>query len=56
MTECMRGSHNPIDVVRTKKYTKNFYKEHPDYFKPERYNGFFWFSRPGKDVKFCGLC
>ena len=45
MTDCMKGSHNPLDVLRVRKYLKEFYKKHPDYFKPERYYGFFWFSR-----------
>lgn len=35
MVEAMKGSKNILDIFRTKKYVKNFYKEHPDYFKPE---------------------
>lgn len=37
IVEAMRGSHNPLDFFRTKNYVRDFYKEHPDYFRPERY-------------------
>lgn len=37
MASCMQGSHNIFDVIRTRRYVKEFYKKHPDYFKPERY-------------------
>lgn len=42
MTDCMKGSHNILDIFRTRKYVRNFSKEHPDYFKPE---GIMIFSR-----------
>ncbi len=42
MTECMKGSHNILDIFRTKKYLRNFAKDNPDYFKPE---GIMIFSR-----------
>lgn len=37
MTECMRGSHNVLDIFRTKKYVRKFYHEHPTFFRPERH-------------------
>lgn len=42
IVESMKGSHNILDIFRTKRSVKNFYKEHPDYFKPE---GIMIFSR-----------
>lgn len=50
MTECMRGSHNPFDIFRTKKYVRNFYKENPDYFKPEGIVIFSAFQGQGKTL------
>lgn len=38
MVESMKGSHNFLDIFRTKRSVKKFYKDHPDYFKPERNN------------------
>jgi len=37
MTSCMQGSHNILDIFRTKKYVRDFYKDNPNYFKPERH-------------------
>lgn len=50
MTDCMCGSHNPFDILRTKKYVRNFYKEHPDYFKPEGIVIFSAFQGQGKTL------
>lgn len=50
MTECMRGSHNILDIFRTRKYVKNFYKEHPDYFRPEGIIIFSAFQGEGKTL------
>lgn len=56
MTESMRGSHNPLNFFGVKKYLRNFYKENPDYFRPERNYCIFWISGRGKDFKFSRLC
>lgn len=50
MTECMQGSKNVLDIFRTKKYVRNFYKEHPDYFKPEGIIIFSGFQGQGKTL------
>lgn len=50
MTECMMGSHNFLDIFRTKKYVRNFYKEHPDYLKPEGIIIFSGFQGQGKTL------
>lgn len=31
----LEGSHNPTNVVKVARYRAEFYKEHPDYFRPE---------------------
>lgn len=33
--QCLEGSKNPINIFRIRKYKKNFYKEHPTYFRPD---------------------
>lgn len=50
MTSCMQGSKNILDIFRTKKYVRNFYKEHPDYFKPEGIIIFSAFQGQGKTL------
>lgn len=50
MTMSMQGSHNPLNIFRTKKYLKNFYKEHPNYFKPEGIVIFSGFQGEGKTL------
>lgn len=50
LTDSMCGSHNPLNIFRTKKYLKNFYKEHPDYFKPEGIIIFSGFQGTGKTL------
>lgn len=36
------GSKSPLNLFKTAKYKKNFYKEHPTYFRPERYFDILW--------------
>lgn len=50
MTMSMQGSHNPLDFFRTKKYLKRFYKDNPDYFKPEGIIIFSGFQGEGKTL------
>lgn len=50
LTEAMRGSKNFLDFFRTKKYVRNFYKENPDYFKPEGIIVFSAFQGQGKTL------
>lgn len=50
MTECMRGPQNFLEIFRTKKYVKEFYKNNPDYFKPEGIMVFSAFQGQGKTL------
>lgn len=50
MTNCMQGSHNILDIFRTKKYVKDFYRQNPDYFKPEGIIIFSAFQGQGKTL------
>ncbi|MFQ9701886.1 MAG: hypothetical protein ACLR0U_04935 [Enterocloster clostridioformis] len=34
-TNLLDGSLNPVNVARVIKYTSDFYKSHPGYFRPE---------------------
>ena len=46
--ECMQGSHNILDVFRTKKYVRDFHKNNPDFFRPEGIMEFSAFQGEGK--------
>ena len=46
----LKGSHNPLDVFRTKKSVREFYKKHPNYFKPEGIMIFSGFQGQGKTL------
>ena len=50
MIECMRGSHNILNFFRVKKYNREFYKNNPDYFRPEGIIVFSAFQGEGKTL------
>lgn len=50
MTDCMQGSHNILDVFRTKKYVRNYYRDNPDFFRPEGIIVFSAFQGEGKTL------
>ena len=50
ITESLKGSHNILDIFRTKKSVRKFYKEHSNYFKPEGIMIFSGFQGQGKTL------
>lgn len=32
---CLDGSKNPLNLFRIRRYKRKFYKEHPEYFRPD---------------------
>lgn len=48
--DLLRGSLNPKNFFDILKYRFRFAKENPDYFYPERFVSFLWWSRFWKDT------
>ena len=50
LKDSLQGSHNILDIFRTKKSVRKFYKDNPDYFKPEGIMIFSGFQGEGKTL------